>query len=149
MSPDSAAAARPFAATAGQLRALAESLRPAPIYWAGWRQGARYEVTRTVDGTVYVRYLPEGVAAGDPRTGLLTIATYPRADALGDVKAAAERDGAVSFAVPSGGIAVYDRASPSNVHLAYPDTGRQIEVYGADDGDIAALVRSGRIVPVP
>ena len=149
VSPESAAPARPFAATAGQLRALADSLRPDPVYWAGWRQGMKYEVTRTADGTVYVRYLPSGVAAGDPRTGLLTVATYPRPNALADVRAAAEREGAVTFAVPSGGRAVYDRASPSNVHLAYPGAGRQIEVYGSEGDDVASLVKDGLIVPVP
>jgi hypothetical protein len=144
----SAAPASPFVATAGQLRALAGSLRPDPVYWAGWRPQMRYEVTRTTDGTVYVRYLPNGVEAGDPRTGLLTVATYPRANALGDVRAAAKREGAVAFRLPGGGIAVYDRATPSNVHLAYPGRARQIEVYGSEEDGVAALVRAGTIVPV-
>ena len=149
VTPASAGTAEPFAANAGQLRRLAGSLHPAPVYWAGWKQGTRYEVTLTKDGTVYVRYLPSGVRAGDPRKGLLTVATYPRAGATAEVEAAGKRDGAVSFHVPSGGIAVYDRATPENVHLAYPDEAWQIEVYGSKGMDVASLVRSGKIVRVP
>ena len=55
----------------------------------------------------------------------------------------------MSFEVPSGGLAVYDRASPSNVHLAYPGEGWQIEVYGSEETDVAGLVRAGKIVRVP
>jgi hypothetical protein len=146
VTPDSAAPVQPFAVNAQELRGVARSLRPEPVYWAGWQQGIRYELTRTDAGAVYVRYLPAGVVPGDPRAGLLTVATYPRADALADVRAAAKRDGAVSFSIPSGGVAVYDRASPSNVHLAYPGESWQIEVYGSSGTDVAALVRAGRIV---
>ena len=143
---ESAAAAQPFVATSAELRALASRLRH-PVYWVGPRAGARYEVTRTGDGTVYVRYLPSGVAAGDPRRGLLTVATYPRTDALGDVRAAAERPGAQSFDLPAGGLAVYDDASPENVHLAFPGVDRQVEVYSTEL-DVGALVRAGEVVPV-
>jgi len=149
VTPASAGTAEPFATNAGQLRRLAGSLHPAPVYWAGWKPGTRYEVTLTKGGTVYVRYLPSGVRAGDPRKGLLTVATYPRAGATAEIEAAGERDGAVSFHVPSGGIAVYDRATPENVHLAYPGEAWQIEVYGSKGMDVASLVRSGKIVRVP
>ena len=149
VTPASAGPAEPFAVNAGELRRLAATLRPAPVYWAGWQPKARYEVTMTNGGTVYVRYLPEGVGAGDRRKGLLTVATYPRDAALADIRAAAQRDGAVSFEVPGGGIAVYDRATPENVHLAYPGQGWQIEVYGAKETDVASLVRAGKIVRVP
>jgi hypothetical protein len=124
-------------------------MRPTPVYWAGWKQGTRYEVTLAKGGSVYVRYLPARVQAGDPRSGLLTIATYPRSDAYADIGAAAKRAGAVSFAIPSNGLAVYDRASPANVHLAYPGEPWQIEVHGADAAKVAALVRAGKIAPVP
>lgn len=149
VTPASAGPAEPFAVNAGELRRLADALRPRPIYWAGWQQKARYEVTMTDGGTVYVRYLPAGVRAGDPRKGLLTVATYPRDAALADIRAAAQRDGAVSFEVPGGGLAVYDRATPENVHLAYPGQGSQIEVYGAKETDVASLVRAGKILRVP
>jgi hypothetical protein len=48
-----------------------------------------------------------------------------------------------------GGIAVYDRATPENVHLAYPGEAWQIEVYGSNGTDVASLVHAGKIVRVP
>ena len=36
----------------------------------------------TTSGRVYVRYLPRGAAAGDPRAGFLTVGTYPGVDAF-------------------------------------------------------------------
>ena len=38
-----------------------------PIYWAGPKPGYTYELTQRRDGTIYVRYLPQGVRVGDPR----------------------------------------------------------------------------------
>jgi hypothetical protein len=33
-----------------------------PVYWAGPRPSYTYELTRTSDGRIFVRYLPTGVA---------------------------------------------------------------------------------------
>src|SRR5687767_14575945 len=35
-----------------------------PVFWAGPRSGAKYEVTETSDGSVYVRYLPQDADVG-------------------------------------------------------------------------------------
>ena len=35
-----------------------------------------YELTRSADGSFYVRYLPAGAKPGDPRPEFLTVATY-------------------------------------------------------------------------
>ena len=51
-----------------------------PVYWVGPRGGTRYEVQQLPDGTLYVRYLPADVEAGDPGK-YLTVATYPMEDA--------------------------------------------------------------------
>src|SRR3954465_3112421 len=48
-----------------------------PIYWAGPRDGYSYELTVTSSGRVYLRYLPKGVKAGDPRANFLTNGTPP------------------------------------------------------------------------
>ena len=42
-----------------------------PIYWVGSRPDTMYEVTRNSTG-IYVRYLPTGVKAGDPKPFLTT-----------------------------------------------------------------------------
>jgi hypothetical protein len=71
-----------------ELRSFAESVSH-PVYWAGPKDGNTYEVTRTSDGRVYVRYLPEGTQVGDPRARFLTVGTYPRAGAWAELKRAA------------------------------------------------------------
>ena len=47
-----------------------------PIYWAGQRPGTTYELTKTADNRVFIRYLPAGVPIGSGK-GYLTIGTYP------------------------------------------------------------------------
>ena len=141
----SEAPVKPFVATPAELRSIARTPGSEPIYWAGTRPGTRLEVTRTADGTVFVRYLPRGVQPGDRRGGLLTVASYPRADAFADVLAATERPGARRFEAPAGGVGVLERGARTNFHLAFPGVARQIEVYGATTLDILALGRTGQI----
>ena len=142
-----AAADGPRVATAEGLSTLA-ALRRAPVYWAGQRAGVVFEVTENAAGHVYVRYLPSGTAVGDPRPDFLTVATYTRPNAFADVEAAAARPGAVTIDLP-GGLAVYDRSTPTSVYLAYRGTTGQIEVYAPEPGEARRLVESGRISPVP
>ena len=51
-------------AAVAELEAVAKSLGH-PVYWAGPRKGVTYELTRTTDGKVYIRYLPRGTHVGD------------------------------------------------------------------------------------
>ena len=129
-----------------ELREFAASA-PHPVYWAGARTGQTYELTRTSDGRVYIRYLPEGVQAGDPRPQFLTVGTYPRAKAFAELKRAARANAASSRALPNGGLAVFSRGS-SSVYLGYPDARYQVEVYAPSPGSARQLVLSGQIVPV-
>src|SRR5205085_7031602 len=66
----------PVAVSSAELRTASKLLRQ-PIYWAGRARGYHYELTRTANGYDYVRYLPHGVQAGDPRPKFLVVATYP------------------------------------------------------------------------
>ena len=52
-----------------------------PIYWAGEQSGVRYELTKTPDNRVLVRYLPAGEKVGT-KTPYLTIGTYPMKNAF-------------------------------------------------------------------
>ena len=45
----------------------------------------------TGSGRVFVRYLPQGVSAGDPRAGFVTVGTYPDASAYANLERAARR----------------------------------------------------------
>jgi hypothetical protein len=141
------AAAAPRLTTVDGLSALA-ALRGGPVYWAGPRGGAVYEVTE-LDGRVYVRYLQSAGQLGSPRPDFLTVATYPSANAFADVETAAKRPGAVTIELPGDGLAVYDRAVPTSVYLAYRGSTQQIEVYSPSAPEARRLVASGLVQPVP
>jgi hypothetical protein len=129
-----------------ELRDFARSA-PNPIYWAGQRDGDTYELTRTADGRVYVRYLPEGVKVGDPRPQFLTVGTYRRPHAYAELQRAAEAPGASSRKLQNGGLAVFSKGS-SSVYFGYPDGKYQVEVYAPSAGSARNLVLSGQVVPV-
>lgn len=137
--------APPFLATAQELRTFAGALE-GRAYWAGPRSNKEYEVTRTSDGSVFVRYLPRGTAAGAP-IDVLTVATYPGRGGIASLKTAAKGDGVETLELP-GGLAVYDVDTPTNVHLAFEGGDEQIEVYARSGVDVPALVQSGRIVAI-
>jgi hypothetical protein len=119
-----------------------------PVYWAGPRARHTYELTRPTDGSVYVRYLPAGVAAGDRRPAFTTIGTYPRRGAVRVLRRLGREGGMVSFPLDGGGIAVYSRARPTSVYLAFPGRDLHVEVYDPSPRDARRLARSGRIRPV-
>ena len=139
----------PTGASASSESALRDFAKSAstPIYWAGPRENTTYELTRTTDGRVYVRYLPEGVKVGDPRPQFLTVGTYPRPTGFAELKRAAKAPGATSKKLSDGGIAVFSRGS-SSVYFGYPDGKYQVEVYTPSAGSARNLVLSGQVVPV-
>jgi hypothetical protein len=124
------AAKRTAGATATSPAALRrlETTLGHPIYWAGPERGVTYELTRASAGGIYVRYLPAGVAPGSP-TPFLTVATYQVANAYARTAALARKSGAVRVAIGGGGIAFYNASRPTNVYLAWPGVGVQVEVY--------------------
>jgi hypothetical protein len=135
------------AASVAQLRALPTETGH-DIYWVGRRQGYTYELTRTVDGNVYIRYLPPGVPVGDGQPAYLTIGTYPRSNALNGLRRLARRRGNVSFAVEGGGLAVYSRGRPNSVYVAHPGDPVQVEVYDPSAQRARGLARDGQVRPV-
>ena len=135
------------AASPQQLKALAVTLGH-PLYWAGAEPGDTYELTRTKDGSVYVRYLPPGVAVGVKQPKYLTIGTYPQKSALAILKATASKNHVGTFAVAGGGLAFVDRQHPTSVYLAYPGIDVQVEVFDPSAGQARRLVTSGQIAPL-
>jgi len=91
-----------------------------------------------------VRYLPRDREAGDGRPAL-TVATYPRTDGFGEVTGAAAREGASSFELPGGGLAVIDPEAETNVHFAFPERAYQVEVFAPTEGLARQLVESGAV----
>ena len=143
-----ASGAVPTAASVDELKSLADELGH-PIYWAGTRPGYTYELTRTTQGKVFIRYLPPGAKVGDSRPGFLTVATYPFPGAFAAVTKAARAAGsAATIRLADGGIGVVDGAYPKSIHLAYPGVNHQIEVYDPSPSAVRKLVASDAISPV-
>jgi hypothetical protein len=138
----------PALVTPAQLQRLAAS-SSRPIYWAGPRPGYSYELTRTSSGRTYIRYLPGGVKAGDPRAGFLVVGTYAQPGSFANLQRAAKAPGALSLRIANDGLVVFSSSRPTSVYLGYPGASYQVEVY-APSGDAArSLVLAGKIRPVP
>ena len=133
------------AASSTQLTALQAKLGH-PIYWLGGQSGSTYELTQTVGGRVYIRYLPHGVAVG-ASTPYLTVATYPLAGAYATTRSAASRPGVVKVPV-AGGVAFYASARPTSVYLAFPGVNEQVEVFDPSAAVAHSLVSAHRVRPV-
>jgi hypothetical protein len=141
-------AAAPGSAGAGDLRSLSKEVGHS-VYWAGRRSKDTYELTRTKDGSIYVRYLPAGVQIGDARPAFLTIGTYPHPSAIDTVREASRRPGAVTRRVEGGGLAVSNKARPQSTYLTYSsDPDLLLEVYDPSPARSRRLASSGRVVPV-
>jgi hypothetical protein len=135
--------AKPKAATAADLTALAHQLGHS-IYWVGPKNGETYELTNASNGNVYVRYLPPGVAVGssDP---YLSVATYPFPKAYAATKGLTKQANMQELKVPDGGVAVVNKGYPQSIHLAYPGSDYQIEVFDPSAAKVRALVTSGQV----
>jgi hypothetical protein len=118
-----------------------------PVYWAGPKAGYRYELTRTTDGRIYIRYLPAGVPVGTAAPDYLTVGTYPVRNALATVRAIGAKSGGSLLNLAGGGLAALDPDHPLSTYIAYPGSGYEIEVYEPSPGVARTLVASGAIIP--
>jgi hypothetical protein len=132
----------PVALSASGLTTLATTVAQ-PIYWAGPRVDYLYELRRSADGNVIIRYLPPDVPAGSPSASFLTVATYPFRDAFQALKKVDGRH----ISIPGGGVAVVGSTYKKSIHLAYPNVDYQVEVYDPSPAHALALVKSGRVQP--
>jgi hypothetical protein len=140
----SAIASGPVALTAAQLRDESRVLDQ-PIFWAGPRAGYTYEFTRTANGNIYVRYLPAGVKVGATRPRYLIVGTYPFPHPLKMLRIAAGKRG---VSIPGNGLALVHDEYPQSVHMAFPNTNYQVEVFDPSPARALAVARSGDVTPV-
>ena len=119
-----------------------------PIYWLGPAKDRTYELTRTANDRIYVRYMPNGVAVGTTQAKYPLVGTYPVENAYDVLKQLAKRSGETSFIAPKCGFAVYSTERPTNIYLAYPGSDVQIEVYDPSAERARGVVASGQVVPV-
>jgi hypothetical protein len=134
-------------ASLANLKALPTQLHH-QVYWAGTQTGTKYELTRTANGRVFVRYLPSGAKLGTS-SKYLFVGTLPLPNSYAATKKVAQRPGSVSIPVGGGAVAFYSRSLPTNVYLAYPGSAYQIEVFAPDAKQARALVSAGNIRPIP
>jgi hypothetical protein len=134
----------PVVANGSELATFAKGIK-SPVYWAGPLNGYSYELTQTTTGKVFVRYLPSGVKAGDPRASFLIVATYPYPKAFAALKNVAKAN---ALKLPGGGIALVDTGYPKSVHIAFPGAAYQVEVYDPSPARARQVALSGTIKPV-
>jgi hypothetical protein len=132
-------------ASVGALASLAASVGH-PVYWAGPKNGYRYELTHTSDGRIYIRYLPVGVAVGTSAPNYLTVGTYPVKDALATVRAIGAKTGGSLLNLGAGAVAAADPDHPLSIYIAYPGSSYEVEVYGPSPGQARRLVTTRAIV---
>jgi hypothetical protein len=141
--PNTIEATGPAAVSAQDLAALPATVHH-PVYWAGPKPGFTYELTRTSDDQIYIRYLPAATPVGVKRP-YLTIGTYPVRDAVAAVRRIAKRLHVKPAALSDGGVAVQDTKHPTSVYFAYPGVPYQVEVFDPSPARARSLVLSGKI----
>ena len=134
----------PTVLSEAQLKAFGRA-QAFPVYWAGPQPDRRYEVTRTADGRVYIRYLTPNAELGSDKPLFLTIGTYPRNDAYGALQAVGRRSGAIRVKTQSGALVVLPSAMARNAYFAFPQTNIQVEVYAPQKGRARSLVLNGQM----
>jgi hypothetical protein len=142
----SSSALAPTAFSAAGLVTFARSVGHT-VYWAGPRAGMSYEVTESPSGSIYVRYLPAGVAVGSPTLQLI-VATYPVTDAYTATSGAAAGTGARVVNAGTNVIAFYNVARPTNIYEALRGSNFQIEVYSPSVKQALGVVTGLHVTPV-
>ena len=129
------------AVTAEQLTGYAHVLAQ-PVYWLGPKANDTYELTRTTDGRVYVRYLPAGVAIGS-RHAYLTVGTYPMTNAYAITRKLAATG--VKIKTAANTVALSLKAKPTSVYIAFTGLNFQVEVYDPTAAAGHRIVAAGQV----
>lgn len=118
------------------------------VYWVGPRGSDAYVFDATFGGRTYVRYLPKGVAANDPRPDFLTVGTYVLPHPMADLRKAAEERGGEIVRLAHGALAFVDRYRPAHAFIVGPHWKAQVEVYDPKPGEAMKLVLKGDVQPI-
>ena len=137
---------KPLGASVAQLKSLAGELRH-PVYWIGPKSGYTYELTQTSGGNVYIRYLPPGVSVG-AQEAYLSVATYPFPGAFASLKALSKQKSQVAIRLAGGGIGLINKQYPKSIHLAYPGSDYQVEVFDPSPARVRQIVSSNQVKPI-
>jgi hypothetical protein len=116
-----------------------------PVYWAGPREDAQYELTATQTGNIFIRYLPEDVEVGDASEHL-TVATYPVAGGYQLLVESSTTEGANAVHAESGALVVTNDNDDQRAYFAFEGSDFQVEVFDPAPGVAAGLVLDGSLV---
>jgi hypothetical protein len=142
---DQSEAGAAAAVSAATLTSFASS-HDGSVYWVGPMAARKLELTSTSTGT-FVRYLPLSASIGGSARAI-TVGTYPMRNAYATAVGRAKTTQMTSREAAGGGLAVWSKARPTSVYLAFPGVPQLVEVYAPDADQARTLALSGRIRPV-
>jgi hypothetical protein len=116
-----------------------------PVYWAGPKKGYHYEFWRLKNDEIFVRYLPQNVAAGAPGKGFLIIGTYPLQHAYKALRKQAH--GRVEKG-PNNSIVWPLPKDPHSVYIAWPGKSYEIEVYHPNASKAVKIASDGSVTTI-
>ena len=133
----------PTVLSESDLRAFGRA-QAVPVYWAGPQPNRRYELTRTANGRIYIRYLTPSAQVGSKQARFLTVGTYPARTPTArcrpsDGVRARSRFGRSPARSWSG------RRRSAQVYFSFPAAKFQVEVYAPEAGRAKSLVLDGRV----
>lgn len=136
----------PHPLTAAGIAALAKRLNH-PLYWVGPKPGDTYEVSQTSAGQVFIRYLPPGVKVGASRE-YLTVGTYPYTGAYGAIQGLTQQGANAKIKLRNGGLAAVSSGYPKSIHLAFPGSNFQVEVFSPSPATTHRLVAANKVTTI-
>jgi hypothetical protein len=118
-------------------------------YWLGPVQGAKYTLNVTAGSQVFIRYLPNGQGLEDISQSFVIVGTYPQANAYSITEAAGAQPNGVTFLNADGAMVYYSKLLPTNVYLAFPNQGYEIEIFDpVDGGALSSAATVGKVTKV-
>ncbi len=117
------------------------------VYWAGALANSSYELTITKNGSVYVRYLAAGVAAGSTEESL-TIGSYAKTGAYELLQSWGKKAGAIALKDKGGALVVRQSANAKNTYFAFKNSPLLVEVFSPLPNASFDLIQSGKILQI-
>ena len=141
-----ATAAKPSAVSPAELKSLAASLGH-PLYWVGAKNGYTYEVTRTqrrsgLHAVPAARSARRREDAAPHRCDVSVHGRFRRDPGAGDTEGRSRRSSSTTAGARSS-----TRTNPSSIHLAYPASDYEIEVFDPSPARARRIVSSGQVRP--
>lgn len=131
-----------------ELLSRAGTIEPS-AYWIGRRPGTdHFELEKEADGNLYIRYSTGDDSAGSRRPGsLLTVASYPVADARQRLERAARAEG-VELSRRHGFV-MLGSSNSFDAYVVFDEQAElQVEIYAPRRGEAAKLAVSGALTPL-